>query len=212
MTTVHPRRQMVLEIPRVSERTRIVLAEDESLIRIDLVEMLTELGYDVVGAASDGASVVRMVAELKPDVAIIDIKMPVLDGLTAAEQISAMGDTTIIMLTAFSQPELVERASAAGVMAFLVKPVGPADLRPAVEVARARFVEKASLTAELGGLAEKLAGRKAIERAKGILQTRFGMDEAASFRWLQKAAMDQRMSMDAVAAAVISESENGTGN
>ncbi len=212
MTTVPSHSQIALETRRVSERTRIVLAEDESLIRIDLVEMLTELGYDVVGAASDGASAVRMVAELKPDVAIIDIKMPVLDGLSAAEQISVVGDTAIIMLTAFSQPELVERANAAGVMAFLVKPVGPADLRPAIEVARARFAEKASLTAELGGLGEKLAARKAIERAKGILQARFGMDEAASFRWLQKAAMDQRMSMDAVAATVISESENSTGN
>ncbi len=217
MTTVPSHSQIALETRRVSERTRIVLAEDESLIRIDLVEMLTELGYDVVGAASDGASAVRMVAELKPDVAIIDIKMPVLDGLSAAEQISVVGDTAIIMLTAFSQPELVERANAAGVMAFLVKPVGPADLRPAIEVARARFVEKASLTAELDGLGEKLAARKAIERAKGIVQTRFGMDEAASFRWLQKAAMDQRMSMDTVAATVISESDisesdNGTGN
>lgn len=195
---------------RVSEQIRIVIAEDESLIRIDLEEMLTELGYDVVGTAADGATAVRMVQELKPEVALIDIKMPVLDGLSAAEQISMIGDTAIVMLTAFSQPELVQRATAAGVMGFLVKPVDPNDLRPAIEVARARFSEKASLTAELGGLADKLAARKAIERAKGILQSRFGMDESASFRWLQKAAMDRRMSMDAVAAAVIKDSEGSS--
>lgn len=198
---------LVHRTPPVSERIRIVLAEDESLIRIDLAEMLTELGYDVVGTASDGASAVKLVQDLKPEVALIDIKMPVLDGLSAAEQIATVGDTAVVMLTAFSQPELVQRASAAGVMGFLVKPVGPHDLRPAIEVARARFAERASLTAELGGLAEKLAARKAIERAKGILQHRFGMDESASFRWLQKAAMDRRMSMDAVAAAVIKDSE-----
>ena len=191
----------------MSDPIRIVLAEDESLIRIDLEEMLVDLGYDVVGTATDGAAAVRLVQELKPDVAIIDIKMPVLDGLSAAEQISQTGGTAVVMLTAFSQPELVERASAAGVMAFLVKPVDPSDLHPAIEVARSRFQEKLSLTAELGDLADKLASRKAIERAKGILQDRFGMDEAASFRWLQKAAMDRRMSMDAVAAVVIGESE-----
>ena len=153
----------------MNEPVRVVIAEDESLIRIDLAEMLSELGYDVVGTASDGATAVRLVSELSPEVAILDVKMPVLDGLTAAEEISALGSTAVVMLTAFSQPELVDRANGAGVMAFLVKPIDPSDLRPAIEVARSRFAEKASLTAELGDLAEKLAARKAIERAKGIL-------------------------------------------
>lgn len=195
------------ECGRVDNRVRIVVAEDESLIRIDLVEMLTELGYNVVGSTGDGAAAVRLVEELKPDVALFDIKMPVLDGLSAAEQVSAVGGTAIIMLTAFSQPELVDRANAAGVMAFLVKPIAASELRPTIEVARARFVERVSMTAEMDGLVQKLAARKAIDRAKGILQQRFGMDEAASFRWLQKAAMDARISMDAVAATVIAENE-----
>jgi response regulator NasT len=190
----------------MNEPVRVVIAEDESLIRIDLAEMLSELGYDVVGTASHPPTAVRLVSELSPEVAILDVKMPVLDGLTAAEEISALGSTAVVMLTAFSQPELVDRANGAGVMAFLVKPIDPSDLRPAIEVARSRFAEKASLTAELGDLAEKLAARKAIERAR-ILQSKYGMDESASFRWLQKAAMDGRMSMDAVAAVVIAESE-----
>lgn len=189
------------------DRTRVVIAEDESLIRIDLAEMLGELGYDVVGTAGDGATAVRLVQDLKPDVALIDIKMPELDGLSAAEQIAEFGTTAVVMVTAFSQPELVERATAAGVMGFLVKPVDPSDLRPAIEVAKSRFAEKVSLTAELGDLADKLEARKSIERAKGILQRKFGMDETASFRWLQKAAMDRRMSMESVAAAVIAEGE-----
>jgi AmiR/NasT family two-component response regulator len=190
----------------VSPATRIVVAEDESLIRIDFVEMLTELGYDVVGTAGDGATAVRLVSQLEPDVAILDIKMPQLDGLSAAEQIMSSGKTAIVMLTAFSQPEMVERATRAGVMSFLVKPVNPSDLRPAVELARARFAEKMSLTAELGELADELKARKTIERAKGILQKQYGLDEPAAFQWLRKAAMDRRMSMIDVARVVLGES------
>ena len=190
----------------MSPATRIVVAEDESLIRIDFVEMLTELGYDVVGTAGDGATAVRLVSQLEPDVAILDIKMPQLDGLSAAEQIMSSGKTAIVMLTAFSQPEMVERATRAGVMSFLVKPVNPSDLRPAVELARARFAEKMSLTAELGELADELKARKTIERAKGILQKQYGRDEPAAFQWLRKAAMDRRMSMIDVARVVLRES------
>ncbi|MFT6564398.1 MAG: response regulator NasT [Actinomycetes bacterium] len=190
----------------MSPATRIVVAEDESLIRIDFVEMLTELGYDVVGTAGDGATAVRLVSQLEPDVAILDIKMPQLDGLSAAEQIMSSGKTAIVMLTAFSQPEMVERATRAGVMSFLVKPVNPSDLRPAVELARARFAEKMSLTAELGELADELKARKTIERAKGILQKQYGLDEPAAFQWLRKAAMDRRMSMIDVARVVLRES------
>jgi len=190
----------------VSPATRIVVAEDESLIRIDFVEMLTELGYDVVGTAGDGATAVRLVSQLEPDVAILDIKMPQLDGLSAAEQIMSSGKTAIVMLTAFSQPEMVERATRAGVMSFLVKPVNPSDLRPAVELARARFAEKMSLTAELGELADELKARKTIERAKGILQKQYGLDEPAAFQWLRKAAMDRRMLMLDVARVVLRES------
>ena len=190
----------------MSERTRIVVAEDESLIRIDLAEMLSELGYDVVATASDGATAVKLVTKLAPDVVILDIKMPVLDGLSAAEQIMRRGSTAIVMLTAFNQPELVDRANRAGVMSFLVKPVNQGDLRPAVELARERFREKASLTAELGELADQLKARKTIERAKGVLQKQYGLDEEAAFAWLRKAAMDRRMSMIEVAEVVLRES------
>lgn len=188
---------------------RVVIGEDESLIRIDLAEMLIELGYDVVGTAGDGATVVQLVQKLRPDVAILDIKMPKLDGLTAAEQIFEIGSTAVVMLTAFSQRELIDRAREAGAMAFLVKPVNPSDLTPALELARARFAEKAALEAEIGDLNQRLAARKLVERAKGVLQAQYGLDEQAAFKWLQRAAMDRRMSMAAVAEVVISEATPG---
>lgn len=191
----------------VTEPLRVVIAEDESLIRMDLAEMLEELGYDVVGTAGDGVSLLSLVHELAPDVAIVDIKMPQMDGLTAAEQIFEIGGTAVVMLTAFSQRELIERARDAGAMAFLVKPVNAADLAPALELSRARFTEKLTLEAEIADLQERLAARKHLERAKGILQLQYGLDEAAAFRWLQKAAMDRRISMSAVADAVIAEAQ-----
>lgn len=184
----------------------IVVAEDEALIRLDLSEMLVELGYNVVGQAGDGESAVRLVSALAPNIVLLDVKMPVLDGLSAAEQINQLGTTAVVMLTAFSSPEFVERAAQAGVMGYLVKPVNQSDLRPALELARSRFAEQASLTAEIGQLTQQLQTRKLVERAKGVLQQQYGLDEAASFRWLQKAAMDRRLSMAAVAEVVIAES------
>ena len=184
----------------------IVIAEDESLIRIDLAEMLTELGYDVLATAADGEAAVELVAKLAPDIALPDIKMPKMDGLTAAERIGEVGGTAVVMLTAFSQGELIDRARAAGAMAFLVKPVTASDLTPTLELARARFAEKVALESEVEDLNQRLVARKAVDRAKAILQQRFGMGEADAFRWLQKAAMDRRMSMQAVAEVVIAES------
>lgn len=192
----------------VDKRVSVVIAEDESLIRIDLEEMLVELGYEVVGSAGDGARAVQLVQQLAPDVAILDIKMPTLDGLSAAEQIFDIGGTAVVMLTAFSQRELVDRAREAGAMAFLVKPINPGDLTPVIELARARFAEKLVLEAQVSGLTARLDARKSIDRAKGLLQAQFGLDEAGAFRWLQKAAMDRRLSMSAIAEVVISESTN----
>lgn len=184
---------------------RVVVADDESLIRMDLVEMLSELGYDVAGECGDGASAVEMVRGLRPDVVLLDIKMPVADGLTAAERIMDAGGAAIVVVTAFSQRELVARATSAGAMAYLVKPISQADLGPAIELARARFAERRALEAEVGSLSERLDARKRIEIAKGLIQSRFGLDEAGSFRWLQQAAMDRRMTMASVAEAVTGE-------
>jgi len=184
---------------------RIVVAEDEALIRLDLAEMLEELGYDVVGQASDGEQAVALVNEHKPDVVIMDVKMPVLDGISAAEQIGKERIAPVIMLTAFSQKELVERARDAGVMAYIVKPFTQADLAPAVDIATSRWAELKALEGEIADLGERLETRKAVDRAKGILMTRLKLSEADAFRWIQKTAMDRRLGMREVADAVISQ-------
>jgi response regulator NasT len=184
---------------------RIVVAEDEALIRLDLAEMLEELGYDVVGEASDGEQAVALVNEHKPDVVIMDVKMPVLDGISAAEQIGKERIAPVIMLTAFSQKELVERARDAGVMAYIVKPFTQADLAPAVDIATSRWAELKALEGEIADLGERLETRKAVDRAKGILMTRLKLSEADAFRWIQKTAMDRRLGMREVADAVISQ-------
>ena len=184
---------------------RIVVAEDEALIRLDLAEMLAELGYDVVGQASDGEQAVALVNEHRPDVVIMDVKMPVLDGISAAEQIGKERIAPVIMLTAFSQKELVERARDAGVMAYIVKPFTQADLAPAVDIATSRWAELKALEGEIADLGERLETRKAVDRAKGILMTRLKLSEADAFRWIQKTAMDRRLGMREVADAVISQ-------
>jgi two-component system, response regulator PdtaR len=184
---------------------RVLIAEDETLVRMDLAEMLTELGYTVVGQAKDGAEAVRLAVELSPEVTVLDVKMPSLDGISAAEQIGEQTSSAVVMLTAFSQRDLVLRARDAGAMAYLVKPFTADDLVPAIEVALARHEQIASLTREVADLSERLESRKAIERAKSLLQTRYRLDEPGAFRWIQKTAMDMRVSMRRVAEMVIAE-------
>ena len=187
------------------ERTtiRVLITEDEALIRLDLVEMLREEGYEVCGEAADGATAVRLARELRPDLVLLDVKMPVLDGLSAAEQIVAARIAPVVVLTAFSQRDLVERAREAGVMAYLVKPFQQKDLVPTIEMAVSRFAELVALEGEVADLSGRLAARKLIDRAKGVLQTEHGMTEPQAFRWIQQASMDGRRSMRAVAQAVL---------
>lgn len=182
---------------------RVVVAEDEALIRLDLVEMLAEEGYTVVAQAADGAAAVDMAARHRPDLVILDVKMPVLDGISAAERIVAARSAPVLMLTAFSQRELVERAREAGAMAYVVKPFTRADLVPAMEMAIGRFAEIVALEAEVADLAERLEARKVVERAKGILQIEHGMTEPEAFRWIQKESMHRRLTMRAVADEVL---------
>lgn len=187
------------------QTTRVVIAEDEALIRLDLKEMLEEEGYAVVGEAGDGEAAVKLAEEHRPDLVILDVKMPVLDGISAAERIAGEKLAPVLMLTAFSQRELVERARDAGAMAYLVKPFSKSDLVPAIEMAVSRFQELRALEAEVADLAQRLETRKLVDRAKSVLQTKYGLTEPAAFRWIQKTSMDRRMSMQAVAQAVIEE-------
>jgi len=182
---------------------RVLVAEDEALIRLDLVEMLREEGYQVVGEAADGEQAVRLAGELNPDLVIMDVKMPKKDGIEAAAQIAGERIAPVVILTAFSQRELVERARDAGAMAYLVKPFGKRDLVPAVELAMSRFAELQALEAEVAGLSDQLATRKLVDRAKGVLMTKNGMTEPEAFRWIQRNAMDRRTTMKAVAEAVL---------
>jgi two-component system, response regulator PdtaR len=183
---------------------RVLIAEDEALIRLDLREMLQEEGFDVVGEAADGEQAVELAVELKPDLVICDIKMPKMDGIAAAAQIAEKRIAPVVILTAFSQRDLIERARDAGAMAYLVKPFQKRDLLPAIEMATSRFAEIRALESEVGNLRERLEARKLIERAKGVLMTEHRMTEPEAFRWIQRAAMDNRTSMRAVAELVLS--------
>jgi AmiR/NasT family two-component response regulator len=203
-----------------TETIRVIIAEDEALIRLDLKEMLEEEGYSVVAEVGDGQQAVDRATELRPDLVILDIQMPVLDGLSAAEQIASARIAPVIVLTAFSQRELVERARDAGAMAYLVKPFSKNDLVPAIEVARARFSEMTALDGEVRTLEERLETRKVVEKAKGLLMAEQGITEAEAFRWIQRTAMNQRTTMkghaqsivdaQAAAAAVADPASEGT--
>ncbi|RIV36936.1 ANTAR domain-containing response regulator [Micromonospora radicis] len=190
-------------------RRRVLIAEDEALIRLDLAEMLAEEGYEVVGEAGDGETAVRLAEELKPDLVILDIKMPIMDGLAAAERIAGARIAPVIILTAFSQRDLVERARAAGAMAYLVKPFQKSDLVPAVEIALSRYAEVAALEAEVAGLTDRLEVRKTVERAKGALMTTYNMTEPQAFKWIQRTAMDHRMTMKEVSERILAETAGG---
>ena len=186
-------------------KRRAVVAEDEALIRMDIVETLREGGYEVVGEASNGEECVNLARDLKPDVVVMDVKMPVMDGITAAEHIAKERLAPVVLLTAFSQTELVERARDAGAMAYVVKPFTPADLLPAVEIAASRFVEFRALENEIADINERMETRKRVERAKGLLMENMQLNEPEAFRWIQKTSMDRRLTMREVAEAVIDQ-------
>jgi len=191
-----------IETPDVKPR-RVLIAEDEALIRMDLVEMLRDEGYDVVGEAGDGQEAVELAEQLRPDLVIMDVKMPRRDGIDAAAEIAGKRIAPIVVLTAFSQRDLVEKARDAGAMAYLVKPFSISDLIPAIEVAVSRFQEITGLEKEVADLSERLETRKLVERAKGLLQSNQGMTEPEAFKWIQRAAMDRRTTMKRVAEVVV---------
>jgi response regulator NasT len=195
----------VTETRTKGARPRVLIAEDEALIRLDLAEMLAEEGYEVVGEAGDGETAVRLTEETHPDLVILDIKMPIMDGLAAAERIAQARLAPVVILTAFSQRELVERARQAGAMAYLVKPFQKSDLVPAIEVALSRFAELAALEKEVASLTERLETRKIVERAKGQMMTKYAMTEPQAFKWIQRTAMDHRLTMREVADRILAE-------
>jgi response regulator NasT len=195
----------------VSPKRRVVVAEDEALIRLDLTSLLEDAGYEVVAAVTDGQAAIDAVEEFRPDLVLMDVAMPILDGVTAAARITERRLCPVVMVTAYSQVELVERAADAGAMGYLVKPVSPTSLLPSIEVAIARFDQLNQLATEIETVTERLEVRKVVDRAKGLLMSRLGIDEPAAFRWLQKAAMDNRSSMKAVSQGVI-EQMGPTGN
>ena len=188
----------------VVTKRRVVVAEDESLIRMDVVETLREHGFDVVAEVGDGALAVAAVIEHKPDLVVMDIKMPNMDGLTAAEQM-AEHKVAVVLLTAFSQKELVDRANQAGAMAYVVKPFTPNDLMPAVEIALSRHSQLLALEHEISDLNERFETRKLVDRAKGLLNEKMNLSEPEAFRWIQKASMDRRLTMQEVAQTVIEQ-------
>ena len=184
---------------------RVVVAEDESLIRMDIVEILRDNGFDVVGEAGDGETAVALATELRPDLVIMDIRMPQLDGIEAAKRLSENHIAPVVLLTAFSQKELVEQASEAGALAYVVKPFTPNDLLPAIEIALSRYQQILTLETEVADLVERFETRKLVDRAKGLLNERMGLSEPEAFRWIQKASMDRRTTMQAVAQAIIDQ-------
>lgn len=188
-----------------SAKTRVVVAEDESLIRIDIVEILRDNGFEVVGEAADGEKAVALAEELRPDLVVMDVKMPLLDGISAAEIITKKKIAPVVLLTAISQRELVERAAEAGALAYVVKPFTPNDLIPAIDIALTRYQQISALEDEISDLAERLETRKILDRAKGILNDTMGLTEPEAFRWIQKASMDRRLSMREVAETVIGQ-------
>lgn len=198
-----------------AKKRTVIVAEDESLIRMDIVETLREHGFDVIAEASDGEQAVNLVNEHKPDLLVMDIKMPKMDGITAAEKLAG-SKTPIVLLTAFSQKELVDRASEAGAMAYVVKPFTPNDLLPAIEIALSRHAQINALEAEISDLNERFETRKLVDRAKGLLNEKMNLTEPEAFRWIQKASMDRRLTMQEVAVTVIEQlgtpkSEQATG-
>jgi two-component system, response regulator PdtaR len=184
---------------------RVVVAEDESLIRLDIVEILRDNGFDVVGEAGDGETAVQLATELRPDLVVMDVRMPQLDGIKAAERLTKDHIAPVVLLTAFSQKELVEQATEAGALAYVVKPFTPNDLLPAIEIALARYAQIVALESEVADMVERFETRKLVDRAKGLLNEKMGLSEPEAFRWIQKASMDRRLTMHDVAQAVIEQ-------